>query len=251
MAARGTLPTDPGVDMSVFHHEDKTFLFGLAFALANLVVTQAQTSDAHDRLLSIEPKSLINAEVKTLANVFAGAAGDAIAWPTIRPPALPDGEVDVFYAIRLEISGGSPPYATNIIKGSLPPGLSLDNNGMISGTPSQAKSASFTVRVTDKFGRLASKKLDIKILKLVNITTQHLKNGKPGKKYSAILKAEGGKKPFRWLMVSGNFPEGLSYESSAGEILGAPKKPGRYSFTFQVTDSLGGSSRKDLVLTIE
>jgi len=165
--------------------------------------------------------------------------------------AFPEGEVDVFYASPLEISGGSPPYTVSVIKDSLPPGLSLDNNSMISGTPSQAKSASLTVRVTDQTSTSVSKKLEIKVFKALDITTKHLKNGQVRKKYGDVLKAIGGKKPLTWFLVSGSLPGGLSLDSSIGEITGTPKASGSFTLTFQVTDPLGGgSSRKDFVLVI-
>ena len=157
----------------------------------------------------------------------------------------------MYFASPLEISGGSLPYVFNIIKGSLPPGLNLDNNGMISGTPSQAKNTSFIVRVTDQVGISVSKKLEIKILKALEVTTGRLKSGKVGKRYSDLLKAAGGEKPFIWLLVIGSLPKGLGYGSSTGEITGVPKAPGSFNLTFQVTDPLGGTSRKDFVLVID
>ena len=191
------------------------------------------------------------AEVKILLNAFAVSAANSVAPLTIRSFVLAEGEVNVFFASPLEISGGSLPYVFNIIKGSLPPGLNLDNNGMISGTPSQAKNTSFIVRVTDQVGTSVSKKLEIKILKALEVTTRRLKSGKVGKKYSDLLKAAGGEKPFIWSLVIGSLPKGLGYGSSTGEITGVPKAPGSFNLTFQVTDPLGGTSRKDFVLVID
>ena len=228
-------------------------LLGLALGLASLMVTQAQASDAYTRPpLSFEShQDQINAEIKVPLGAFVANIGNPIAPLTVRSLALPEGEVDVYYATPLEISGGSPPYTISVIKGSLPQGLNLDNNGMISGMPSQAKNTSFIVRVTDQVDTSISKKLEIKILKALEVTTRRLKSGKVGKKYSDFLKATGGKKPFTWLLVIGSLAKGLSYHSSTGEITGVPKAPGSFNLTFQVTDPLGGTSRKDFALVID
>jgi len=228
-------------------------LVSLALGLASLMVTQAQASDAYTRLpLGFESRQdQTNVEIKISFDASVANIGNPIAPLTVRSLAFPEGEVDVFYAGSLEISGGSPPYTVSVIKGSLPQGLNLDNNGMISGTPSQAKNTSFIVRVADQVGTSVSKKLEIKILKAPEVTTKRLKSGKVGKKYSDLLKATGGKKPFTWVLVIGSLPKGLSYYSSTGEITGAPTISGKFHLTFQVTDLLGGTSRKDFVLLID
>jgi len=90
------------------------------------------------------------------------AAGVSITQPlsiTVNPPPplsvatgpLPNGTVNVPYnAITLQASSGVPPYAWSLINGtSLPLGLSLATNGLISGTPIESGTFSFTVQVQD------------------------------------------------------------------------------------------------------
>ena len=62
---------------------------------------------------------------------------------------LPSGAVGVAYSQTLTAGGGATPYTWAIYSGSLPPGLNLSTNGVISGTPSVATNASFTVQVID------------------------------------------------------------------------------------------------------
>jgi hypothetical protein len=64
--------------------------------------------------------------------------------------SLPDGTVDSAYTQTLTANGGTPPFVWTLIEGTLPAGLSLDAaSGAISGTPSAAETAAFTVQAED------------------------------------------------------------------------------------------------------
>lgn len=77
-----------------------------------------------------------------------------IGCPTINitPSALADGIAGLPYQQSLSASGGTAPYTFAISGGALPADLSLSASGAISGTPSAAGNASFTVTVTDANG---------------------------------------------------------------------------------------------------
>jgi len=67
--------------------------------------------------------------------------------------SLASGTVGRSYSQALAATGGSGTYTWSITSGSLPTGLSLaSSTGVISGTPSAAATASFTVRVADGIG---------------------------------------------------------------------------------------------------
>jgi sugar lactone lactonase YvrE len=72
------------------------------------------------------------------------------------------------FADSLTASGGVPPYAWQIAAGSLPTGLSLSQNGVISGTPSIGGTSNFTVRVVDAKGFSAEGQLKIRIIPKVS-----------------------------------------------------------------------------------
>ena len=61
---------------------------------------------------------------------------------------LPTGTVGVAYSQTLAAGGGTEPYTWAISAGSLPAGLSLSSGGVLSGTPTAATTASFTVQAT-------------------------------------------------------------------------------------------------------
>jgi uncharacterized protein (TIGR03437 family) len=57
---------------------------------------------------------------------------------TLNPPTLPGGTQSAAYNQTVTATGGTAPYFFALSSGALPPGLSLSNAGMLSGTPTQA-----------------------------------------------------------------------------------------------------------------
>lgn len=77
---------------------------------------------------------------------------------------LTAGTVDTPYSEALAVTGGFPEYTFSIVTGALPAGLSLDSRtGVISGTPTGAETANFTIRVTDLLGQTNDQALSITI----------------------------------------------------------------------------------------
>jgi hypothetical protein len=75
---------------------------------------------------------------------------DGLTVTTRDLPAAISGQA---YSARLEALGGIPPYFFTVRRGvSLPPGLTLDSAGEISGTPAQKDAYDFTLDVVDGNG---------------------------------------------------------------------------------------------------
>ncbi len=64
---------------------------------------------------------------------------------TLSPASLPGGTVGASYSQTITASGGMAPYTFVIASGSLPPGLSLQANGTLSGVATTAGTYNFTV----------------------------------------------------------------------------------------------------------
>ena len=89
---------------------------------------------------------------------------NAAAAPTITTDTLPDGKVGEAYSQTLSATGTTP-ITWGIDSGNLPAGLTLDEaTGEISGTPTAAGTASFTVKVENSAGS-DTKELSIAIAK--------------------------------------------------------------------------------------
>jgi hypothetical protein len=161
-----------------------------------------------------------------------------------------DAEVGIAYNQSFNIGGGVAPYTTQILNGvPEPAGLSLAAL-TVSGTPLEAKRWRFTLRVTDQIGSAARKTLTLRIRAPAAIVTSNLAAGMTGRNYSALLKASGGLKDYTWAHVGGILPAGMSFDAVTGKISGVPTAAGNTNLTFQVTDALGGTAQKMLVLII-
>jgi hypothetical protein len=67
--------------------------------------------------------------------------------------SLPGATVGASYSQQLDATGGAPPYAWSVPSSSaVPPGLTLSNAGMLTGTPSVPSNYAFFVSVSDSAG---------------------------------------------------------------------------------------------------
>ena len=76
-------------------------------------------------------------------------APSAQATLAVATTSLPQGGVGTAISDSLEASGGVAPYSWQLASGSLPSGLILNSQGLISGVTEQSGTFSFEVRVTD------------------------------------------------------------------------------------------------------
>ena len=82
---------------------------------------------------------------------------------SITTTSLPNGVKGHFYGATLVATGGVWPRTWSLASGSLPPGLSLDSGGVISGTPTSTGTSNFTVRVTDGANSAVTQALNLTI----------------------------------------------------------------------------------------
>ncbi|QXL85749.1 Ig domain-containing protein [Comamonas sp. NLF-1-9] len=83
---------------------------------------------------------------------------------TIAAATLPDAPYGVPYAYAFSASGGLAPYTWSV-SGSLPAGMAMSSDGVLSGTPSGGMGGqfNFVVRVTDSQGKSASANVALKV----------------------------------------------------------------------------------------
>ncbi|MBC7839762.1 MAG: putative Ig domain-containing protein [Nitrospiraceae bacterium] len=160
---------------------------------------------------------------------------------TILTNSLPSGSINQPYAVALSPTGGTTPYTWGLKAGSspLPSGLTLSNNGIISGTPTVTKTATHTFTLTDATSLTVEKALQLAIRATpLSIMTTSLPQGTANQSYSATLAATGGTGAYTWGLAGGSpaLPTGLTLNPSTGAISGIPTGTSSTNYTFTVTD---------------
>jgi hypothetical protein len=169
---------------------------------------------------------------------------------SITTSALPDADVGAPYSATLQAGGLDANTTWEVTSGSLPAGLSLSKEGVISGTPTSAGSASFTVRASGVAKDGSGTRVDSKQL-TVNVVALSAQVSRPkaevGVRYSAKLLGSGGSAPYRWSATA--VPAGLRV-SPDGTIAGTPRRAGSYTFPAHIVDAAGtaGDVRVNLVV---
>ena len=187
-------------------------------------------------------------------DLTSSAAGVLLFEPGVPPvvittASLPNGQVGVAYSQSLTVEGGTPPYTWSVSAGSLPTGLSLSESTVLSGTPSVAQSASFTLRACDAESNCDTQAYSVTIAPAdVAVVTATLPDGTVGSAYSQSLSASGGTPPFTWSVTSGGLCAGLTL--AGGVISGTPTTAGTCPFTVRATDSAAQYDEQVLSLLV-
>ncbi|MGH9835196.1 MAG: Ig domain-containing protein, partial [Blastocatellia bacterium] len=76
---------------------------------------------------------------------------------TLNPASLPGAALGVAYSQTFTASGGLGPYTFTRTAGTLPPGLSLNSGGSLSGAPNATGAYNFTIQATGVNGCTGSR----------------------------------------------------------------------------------------------
>jgi hypothetical protein len=166
----------------------------------------------------------------------------AAAPVSITTTSLLSGEAGIPYSQTLQATGGTGSYTWSVTSGTLPLGLTLNSSGRISGTPSAASTASFSVKVSDSAAGSSTAALAMTIAPALTSAACPMATGVVGQAYSAMLSASGGTPPYAWTISSGLLPQGLALNSASGQISGTPSVVGSFSFVIRVSDQVSASA---------
>jgi hypothetical protein len=197
-------------------------------------------------------------QVKDSANVVASLQLTLTVPIKIVTPSLPSAEqTQTSYSGTLNAEGGSGGYSWTITAGALPAGLTLAQNGTISGTPSVAAvTQTFTVQVTDSANSSTTQQFTVAINPQVAIAAPSAASllANIGGNFNLPLQTTAGTGvgPFTWALATGStLPSWLNL--SSGGVLSATQVPttaNTAQFTVQVTDSANISASLSLTLTV-
>jgi len=162
---------------------------------------------------------------------------------------LPPGMVGSPYSLSFTATGGTLPYTFATTVGTLPGGLTLASNGVLSGTPTAYGTFLFTVQVTDSSGSTAAVDYTLVINPLpLSITSSPTATAPQGLPINIQFTATGGVVPYTFVVV-GTLPPGTQL-ASTGALTGTPTTVGTYPFQLFVDDSAGKFASQNVTITI-
>jgi Putative Ig domain len=170
----------------------------------------------------------------------------------------PAGVVGNPYVVRLNGEGGCGPdpnvpgsglpYQYRVLNGYLPPGLALDKDGLLHGTPAEAGTWSFWVELSDENPPSAAWCVPTRSERefIVSVAAPP---ATVGSNYAVQVSAEGVD-AVTWSVASGTLPPGLGLSPTTGVITGTPATTGTFPFKLLVTDTRNVTATVDLTITV-
>jgi outer membrane autotransporter protein len=171
--------------------------------------------------------------------------------------SLPTAMSGVAYRAQLAAEGDAGPHRFEIIDGILPPGLSMDENGVISGVGGELGdysrvSYSLSVRARDAEGVYSEPRwLELVLYEDREQSAQFY----PQELYDTTVGATDYRVHFgvhrptapdavhTWRVSGGQLPPGLTLDASSGEFGGIPTQVGDYTFSVSAESSGGAWSQ--------
>jgi hypothetical protein len=156
----------------------------------------------------------------------------------IKTLLAPTARESVGYSAALAAAGGSGSYVWSLSSGSLPPGLTLSPSGSLSGVPTTAGAYTFTLRVADAANTALTTAMSYSIP-----VQAAIKILAPPAMLAPVRNA-----PFAYAFVaansvgtpvwslSGNLPQGLTFNTTSGILSGTPRTGGSTTLTITVSD---------------
>ena len=125
--------------------------------------------------VTIYNRALTQAELQSIFNAGSGGKCKALS---ISTKALSAIQLATFSTQTLEARFGSAPFNWSLVNGTLPAGMTLSSDGVLSGIPTVAGSFAITIRVTDGLNAIAEATFALDVLLVppppkirVNVTT--------------------------------------------------------------------------------
>ncbi|MFL5982236.1 MAG: putative Ig domain-containing protein [Gaiellaceae bacterium] len=156
------------------------------------------------------------------------------------------------YSATLDASGGGS-MTWSLTGGSLPAGVTLGANGVVSGTPDAAGSYTFTVRVQSG-SRSTTKQLQLVVREKLSASAPADQTWEVGRPLSITLNAKGGAPGYSW-KLTGTLPAKTGFVGNQGNgstsvLQGVPAEPGTFPLVLTVTDAAGVSVEVKVTLTV-
>ncbi len=168
--------------------------------------------------------------------------------PTITTSVIKDGVVDENFGSYVLRADGTQPITWSK-SGSLPKGLELSSEGVITGTPTKAGTSTFTIKASNSAKKSASKKFSITIREKPVIKSANPANATDGKSFNHTFTLTKGTKPITWSLINAALPNNFTFDASKGKLSGTPNKVGTFNFTIRA-ENMAGSDEQNFYLRV-
>lgn len=177
---------------------------------------------------------------------------------TVQPQTLPPAERGVAYGATVFAANAKGAVSWSLLSGSLPPGLSLDTNENIIGTPTTTGTYKFTLQATDSSNppQTATGQETLVVVDPFQINLPASPAALPSaclsQPYSFQIPTTGGAAPLSWFFFADsgiNWP-GFAFEPHSGSFSGVPTQAGSFSGSVQVLDAAHASDSRQITLTV-
>ncbi|RVW06157.1 YncE family protein [Rhodococcus spongiicola] len=138
------------------------------------------------------------------------------------------------------ILGGRPAPTTTVTAGTLPDGLALGADGILSGTPTARGQFTFTVTATNGVGEGVDLPVDLTIVGTPALTGTP-PTGEIGQPYTHAFTLTGDPAP-HVTVTAGALPDGMTL-TSGGVLAGTPTASGQFTFTVTADNGNGHDVR--------
>lgn len=240
----------------------------VASAAANGTATASGTSITYTPVRGYAGADSFTYTATNLDGTSAPATVDVTVSPpvlTITPSSSHTAQVGTPYTQTYTFAGGQAPFRNVLISG-IPQGMLVTpvtgNSVTFSGTPQVAGNYSVMVSAQDSstgdgpFTIVSTFTLTVSQLTVtLSPAGPTLPDASSGSGYSQTFSASGGTAPYRFTIVSGAPPAGMTFNTATGALSGLPTARGTFNFSVRATDSSTGpgtpfSATNDYTLVI-
>lgn len=181
---------------------------------------------------------------------------------TLKPDSLPDAIAQQSYTTQLSIEGSSTTVTFSLVQNEatvaaanpgLPPGITLSDNGLLSGTPTVGGSFSFTVQAQGTEGYIVTRSYTLNVTGNVTGNAPTVKspaklNAPAGLLFTHTLEATGTPAPrFSLEPVA---PSGMVIDPTTGQLTWTPSALGPYPVTVRVSNGIAPDAVVPLTITV-
>jgi len=190
-----------------------------------------------------------NARPDMLYNLSVSGAVDPLK---ITSTSLTPAARGLSYSQQLTSANGSGAITWTLLSGSLPPGITLNSSGVLTGPATTDGTYSFTVQAADSNTppQVVTAAEQIQVVDPVKIVSAPtLPAACVNQPYTFAMQSSGGIQPFFWGFIS-NYWIGINLDSSTGVFSGTSPITGTFTGKVILSDATGHSFTQNISLTV-